>query len=399
MDEKELLHLKIQLNTLTVFRELLNDSVITALISYFSSFENGDENISVSRYCDFVSKLYNENEGNLSLHIENLCNASENIYVKLVGKGKKPAEYIEESLNRELKILKKVSSLTPEELSQPISHSCPLPDFSVSNIDIEKNYKLRAENISKFGYGKYAANRMFFVDAKSSIIPVKNADNISLKSLVGYEQQKNRIIENTKALLHGKPAANILLTGDAGTGKSSTIKAIGNLFFSEGLRIIEIHKDQLHIIPEILDELAENPLKFILFIDDLSFSSDDDSFNGLKAVLEGSVSAKSRNVVIYATSNRRHIISEKFSDRSGDDIHRNETIQEIVSLSNRFGLQITFSKPDKAAYLQIVRGLAELHKINIPVQELEKEAERLALERGGRSARLAKQYIDSLLSN
>ena len=189
-----------------------------------------------------------------------------------------------------------------------------------------------------------------------------------------------------------------MLTGDAGTGKSSTVKAVANALWSEGLLIIEMHKDQLRVIPKVLDDLSSNPLKFVLFIDDLSFLKDDDNFNALKAVLEGSVTAKSANVVIYATSNRRHIIKETFSDREGDDIHRNDTMQELVSLSERFGIHITYSKPNKQTFLNIVHHLAEESGIDMPTSELDMLAERFALERGGRSARLARQFIDGLLS-
>ncbi len=170
-----------------------------------------------------------------------------------------------------------------------------------------------------------------------------------------------------------------------------------NELWSDGLRIIEVRKDQLRAIPKILDELSENPLKFILFIDDLSFLKDDDNFNALKAVLEGSVTAKSSNIVIYATSNRRHIIKEKFSDREGDDVHRNETLQELVSLSERFGMHISFDKPNKETYLKIVHHLAERYGIMVN-DELDLLAERFALERGSRSARLARQFVDGLLS-
>ena len=190
-----------------------------------------------------------------------------------------------------------------------------------------------------------------------------------------------------------------MLTGDAGTGKSSTVKAVVNAFYNDGLRIIEVRKDQLASIPKVLDELSQNPLKFILFIDDLSFLSDDDNFNGLKAVLEGSVSARSKNVVVYATSNRRHIIREKFSDRDSDDeVHRNDAMQEMISLSDRFGLHISFNKPDKKTYLDIVLNLAQKSGVSMPQGELCAQAERFALERGGRSARLARQFIDSILA-
>ena len=164
------------------------------------------------------------------------------------------------------------------------------------------------------------------------------------------------------------------------------------------MRILEIRKDQLMDMPRILDELSENPLKFIIFIDDLSFQKGDDNFSALKAILEGSVSAKAKNVVIYATSNRRHLVKESFSDRDGDDIHRNDTMQEMLSLSERFGIHITFNKPDKKTYLNIVFHLAKDKGIDMDEKELELIAERYALERGGRSARAAKQLIDGLLS-
>ena len=208
---------------------------------------------------------------------------------------------------------------------------------------------------------------------------------------------KKIILDNTKALLEGRAAANILLTGDAGTGKSSTVKAVVNELHKEGLRIIEVHKEQLCEIPVILDELLDNPLKFILFIDDLSFQKDDDNFSALKAILEGSVSAKSKNVVIYSTSNRRHLVKEKFSDREGDDVHFNDTVQEIISLSDRFGIHITFNKPNKETYLDIVRSLADKKGIKCDTVELERKAEQFALEKGSRSARAAKQFVENMI--
>ena len=169
-----------------------------------------------------------------------------------------------------------------------------------------------------------------------------------------------------------------------------------NELYQEGLRIIEVRKDQLRALPDLLDQLSENPLKFILFIDDLSFQKGDDNYSALKAVLEGSVSAKSRNVVIYATSNRRHLVKETFSGREGDDIHRSDTMQELISLSDRFGLQVTFQKPDKAAYLRIVRHLADDAGVTMERSRLEELAERFALGRGGRSCRAARQFVEGL---
>ena len=239
---------------------------------------------------------------------------------------------------------------------------------------------------------------MFYIGEDGQITPVQNPDETKLSDLIDYEREQKVIMDNTKALLEGLPAANILLTGDAGTGKSSTVKAVVNELCDNGLRIIEVRKEQLHGIPKILDELTKNPLKFILFIDDLSFTKDDDNFSALKAILEGSVSAKSNNVVIYATSNRRHLVKENFSDREGDDVHFNDTMQELLSLSERFGIQLTFSRPDKATYLDIVHNLADKQAITYDTEKLDTAAEKFALKRGTRSARAAKQFIDGIIA-
>lgn len=394
MTSRELYKLRTELSSLAVFRSVLSDKVISALLGYLECFE---EEYWVYSYAEFVSALYSENGGDLSAHIESITFASENVYVKAIGAGEKPSGVIAQSVAREIDILARIASLTPQELCEPLRWDGSLPQFESRKIALAEMYDHRVKNISKYGYGKYAANRMFYIEG-NEIVPVRNPDKISISELVDYELQRNKIIDNTKALLEGKPAANILLTGDAGTGKSSTIKAVVNELYSQGLRIIEVRKDQLAVIPKILDDLALNPLKFILFIDDLSFLSDDDDFNGLKAVLEGSVSARSRNVVVYATSNRRHIVKERFEDREGDEVHRNDAMQEMISLSDRFGLHISFQKPDKKTYLDIVSKLAAQFGIDMPHDELELLAERFALERGGRSARLARQFIDGILA-
>ena len=383
--------LKLQLDSLAVFRGLLSDDVVASLYNYL-------DNPTVRGYSDFVAKLYRANMGNLSKHINSICENDENVYVKAIGNGESVPEYLSQCVKNELQILQYVAELSAEELCQPLEWSEALPKFCSDSISLSDNYAHRTKNIGKYGYGAYAKHSMFYVDDTGSIVPVNNPDPTRLSDLMDYKREQQIIIDNTKALLEGKPAANILLTGDAGTGKSSTIKAVTNELFSEGLRIIEMSKDKLSIIPKILNELADNPLKFIIFIDDLSFLKDDDNFNALKAVLEGSVSAKSKNVVIYATSNRRHIIRETFGERGNDDVHRNETMQEVISLSERFGIHITFQKPNKDTFLRIVYGLAEAKGIDMSKEELAAQAERMALERGGRSARLAKQYIDYLLS-
>ena len=383
--------LKDKLFALCIFRDLLEDEVLDALFSHI-------KHPSVASYAEFVSLLYAANGGNLGEHVKELCWNSENVFVKTVGAKKSIPSYMQDAVEAELNVLQEISALDKETLCAPLKYSGFLPDFTTTKLHLKDIYMYRAENIEKYGYGIYAKHKMFYVDENGCIVPVLHPDKTGLCDLVDYEHERQIVIDNTKALLAGKPAANILLVGDAGTGKSSTVKAVANALWDEGLRILEMRKDQLRSIPKVLDELSGNPLKFVLFIDDLSFLKDDDNFNALKAVLEGSVTAKSNNVVIYATSNRRHIIKETFSDREGDDVHRNDTMQELVSLSERFGIHITFSKPNKETFLHIVHHLTKENGVDMPFDELDQLAERFALERGGRSARLAKQFIDGILS-
>lgn len=398
MKAEELFTIRTGLSALAVFRELQNDPVIGALCRYVDTLRVGGGEAGVCAYAAFVHALYEANGGDLPAYVEELCGNSENVYVRAVGRGETPPAYIAECVATELAVLSRVASLSAAGLTEPLGDTVPLPGFAAGAPDLAADYARRIANIGKYGYGKYARHRMFYVDAENKILPVSHPDPVTLDELAEYESERRRVLENTRALLAGKPAANILLSGDAGTGKSSTIKAVGNALFGEGLRIIEVGRDQLAQIPQILDELAENPLKFILFIDDLSFLGNDNNYSVFKAVLEGSVFARSGNVAIYATSNRRHIVKESFSDREGDDVHRNDTVQEQLSLSARFGLHITFSRPDKETYLKIVSRLADAAGLTVPREELAFLAERFALEKGGRSARAARQFVDGLLT-
>ncbi len=381
--------LNLKLQSLAIFRALLRDPVIAALRKFL---ESG----SVDDYAAFVSALYDTDKRTLAGYVQSIVNNDENAYIRMIGKGSQPWPEMEENVWKELEILQAVADLTPEALTAELAWGGYLPGFAVKKLDICDSYRERCRNISRYGYGIYAKYHMFYVN-NGQIAPVLHPDGTRLSDLVDYAREKQIILDNTIALLEGKPAANVLLTGDAGTGKSSTIKAVVNELHDRGLRILEVRKEQLQQIPEILDHLSNNPLKFILFIDDLSFQKGDDHFSALKAILEGSVSAKADNTVIYATSNRRHLVKETFSDRDGDDVHRNDTMQEIISLSERFGIQVTFQKPSKATYLSIVRHLANEHGLHMDEKELELKAEQFALNRGGRSARAAKQFVDSLL--
>ena len=385
----------LKIKGLTIFRTIMEDEVIIAFMELMSSLEKNTED-KVDKYANFTHKLFKESE-NFTSYVWNLIICNENIYVKKLANRENISSMMQLCVEQELNNLQYVSTISSDEIKKQIQCDLFLPKWETNvDLDFNKLYDHRINNLFKVGYGVYTNHNMFIYN-KGEIVPVKAPDNIRLKSLTGYENERKRVIDNTVAFIDNKPAANILLYGDAGTGKSSTVKAVVNELSSEGLRMIEVRKGQLLEIPELIEKLADNPLKFILFIDDLSFSNNNEEVGALKAILEGSVSAKSSNVVIYATSNRRHLVKESFGDREGDDIHIRETIQEQISLSDRFGLSIAFLKPDKKEYLKIVHGLAKEYKIK-EIDNLDLLAERHAMERGGRSGRTARQFVEYLKS-
>lgn len=390
--------LSLKLHGICVFRNLLQDSVIKSLMKCLDSIGCDSLAEKTDAYTDFVYALFSSGTDNLSRYIQKIINECENIYVHTLCTQKNVPENIYNSFRADLNTFEELSTLTSEELKTALGCTVELPEWTVEKLDLTGDYLHRTANINKYGYGIFAKYRMFCISDTNTVSPVLNPDNILLEDLIDYEREKQIIINNTKALLENKPAANILLTGDAGTGKSSTVKAVVNELYEQGLRIIEVRKEQLTAIPCILDELSSNPLKFILFIDDLSFGKNDDNFSALKAILEGSVSAKSKNVVIYATSNRRHLVKETFTDRDGDDVHFNDTTQEIMSLSERFGIHLLFQRPDKSTYLDIVKNLADKNNIEYDKAKLELEAEKFVLGRSSRSARAAKQFVDEIIS-
>lgn len=405
MNTFSLPQLGLRLRALTVFRSLAEDPVLRALSACLEGLTFLPEEQAISAYAAFASELYRTGTCDLTAYVRQLVCDDENPYVRCVAVGETPSAALEKSVEQELATLQAVSAVTPEQLLTLREWKRISPDVlstwetdTTAAEELGSLYRERMAQIGRHGYGMYARFVMFRLDETGEIQPVQSPDPVQLEDLVGYGREKRILLDNMRALLAGKPAANVLLTGDAGTGKSSTVKAAVNALAGEGLRIIELRKEQLHFLPKVMGVLRDNPLKFILFIDDLSFAGDDDNFGALKAMLEGSVSAKSRNVAIYATGNRRHLVKERFSDREGDDIHRNDTMQEILSLSERFGVLVTFSRPDKATYLEIVRRLAEAEGLSFEEEELFAAAERFALHRACRSARAARQFVDSLLA-
>ncbi|SEL01797.1 hypothetical protein SAMN04487770_10549 [Butyrivibrio sp. ob235] len=254
-----------------------------------------------------------------------------------------------------------------------------------------------------YGVGKFGLHKAFRVrheDSGAVIEPIRNIRHVELKDLVGYEIAKQKLIDNTEAFVSGKKANNCLLYGDAGTGKSSSIKAIANEYYDRGLRIIEIYKHQFKDLNDVIAQIKGRNYKFIIYMDDLSFEEFETDYKYLKAVIEGGLEKKPENVLIYATSNRRHLIRESFKDKPAvldDDLHRNDTVQEKLSLANRFGVTIYFGAPEMKEYDEIVRVLADRNGIDMPEAELIAEARKWEMNHGGLSGRTAQQFIDYLL--
>ena len=397
MKKEERTELICGLSGLCVFRKLREQEPVRRLLELLSS--EGGPGERMDSFGAFVWSLARDGYC-FSDFLRRAVFEDENPYMTGIARGKGLPEALKENAAAELRLFSRLSELSPAELWErdgESGFSGHIPCFENHPVDFQEAYEKRLSEICRYGYGIFSSAGMFRVEGEE-ILPVEAADSIDLDSFVGYEAERQKVFDNTRALVEGKPAANVLLYGDAGTGKSSTVKACANYFYRQGVRLIELRKDQLLSLSAVMGKIADNPLKFIIFIDDLSFNKNDDSFSMLKAALEGSASARAKNAVIYATSNRRHIVKESFSDReSGDEVHLSDTMQELLSLSDRFGLKVYFGKPDKNLYLEIVEELAKREGISMEREELFRRAEAFALGCGSRSPRAAGQFIDSLM--
>ena len=255
-----------------------------------------------------------------------------------------------------------------------------------------------------YGVGMFGLNKAFRViggDNGVTFTPINNMDKVMLDDLIGYEIQKKKLVENTEAFVQGRKANNALLFGDSGTGKSTSIKAIVNEYYDQGLRMIEIYKHQFKDLSNVIASIKNRNYKFIIYMDDLSFEEFEIEYKFLKAVIEGGVETKPDNILIYATSNRRHLIKETLNDRndleSNNGLHRSDTIEEKLSLVNRFGCQISYSKPSQKEFFDIVIGLARKNNVKMTDEELMAEANKWELSHGGISGRTAQQFINYCL--
>ena len=362
--------------------------------------ENAENDSVYGSYAEFFNAL-SKNGGSLKEYISTLILYDDNAFSRAAAKpeGKIPPSLLS-GAQSDLEKLELISEVEQKDIindnNKEIILTLPEWETGCAKAPLEKDWKGSVGALIDFhranGWGIFA-RYCAFSWRNGDFVPVESVDTIRLSDLKNYEIQRNQVVNNTVDFLSGYPANNVLLYGDRGTGKSSTVHAILNELKSSGLRVVEITKGDISDLSVIRDKLFDNPMKFIIFIDDLSFDKKEDSFSELKAALEGTLSKREENAIIYATSNRRHIVKENFSDRE-NDVHTADTIQEELSLSDRFGLAICFMNPDKKEYLDIVLKIAKDRGFPFDEEELLNGAEQWARRKGGRSPRCAKQYID-----
>lgn len=384
------------LNTqrLILLRGILQDEAVSALVQALGRGDDGD----YARA--FGALLAADKQDSFAAYLADLIVRNDNLFARRACEGTL-TDALRTAMKNDLEILQNIADRTehlPDDLQRVVKEGFPKIGRGKENGMLGEHWDSdeTIEQLSGFyrknGYGIYIGNKAFTFDGEK-LCPVRNTPDVSLRDLKDYAEEKKAVEDNIVSFIEGLPYSNMLLYGDKGTGKSSTVHAMLNKYAEKGLRCVELPKEQIGLINKIKEVLSSLPFKFILFIDDLSLEERDEKVTALKAGLEGSIHERSSNVMITATSNRRHIVKENFSDRE-NSVHARDTMEEQLSLSDRFGLTVCFSSTGKAEYLSIVKQLSADARLDIPEDELCALAERWAIAKGGRSPRRAKQFVD-----
>ncbi|HIY78380.1 MAG TPA: ATP-binding protein [Candidatus Borkfalkia excrementavium] len=379
---------------LILLKNIFSDSAAAA-------FRDAVEKNDVSRYAEAYGLLLERDAvSSFAAYLQNVILLDPNLFARRAVSGSLTEE-IEDAYRRDLVILQDFARQTehyPEKISGAEQENLPKISYGKDNPLFGKDWsgKQTLQRLKTFykenGYGIFISHKAF-IWTDHGLKQVENTPDISLSDLKNYETEKRAVEDNVENFVRSLPYSDMLLYGDKGTGKSSTIHAVLNKYAEQGLRAVEITKDQIPEINKIKETLAKLPFKFMIFIDDLSLEEHDEKVGSLKASLEGSMNGKSANVMIAATSNRRHILKENFSDRE-NSVHASDTMEEQLSLSDRFGITVLFASTNKRDYLSIVEQLAKDRNLRTEAEKLDLLAERWALAKGGRSPRRAKQFID-----
>ena len=394
----ELSALSLRLRALSVLRGLQKHPLVHAYLDAFDALSQGAEAFA-ARYGALCAAQFAC--GDASRAVLDAVHFDVNTLTDTIAA---PAPALLDAATHDIEVLNALLALDGAALKAAAAgrHNSPalltLPDFPAGASLPFRDGAALASFYRAQGYGFFAQSSAFAVQDDGTVAPIVHPDAIRLRDLPGYERQKQQILQNTLAFLDGREANNILLYGDKGTGKSSTVKAVVNEYAGRGLKIIEMSPRHITCFPRLFAETLRSPFRFIVFLDDLSFNREDDNFAALKAFIEGGLAGKPSNLVIYATSNRRHLIRETFADREGDEVRVRDSLETVTSLSDRFGLEITFSVPDKDEYLYIVDQLAAESGLDLPAEQLHLLAERFALRRNGRSPRTARQFISQQMA-
>jgi predicted AAA+ superfamily ATPase len=408
LDLSDLFSMRLKIGALTLYRNILTDETVSLFLRLISQAEDGDAASFCDSYGGFIKSLSERNAAlNFSAHMETLIRYDDNTFSRAAAGGEtegscralKQAALFDLELLRDLNAVScsdLKSSVRPRSGNKESALIDRLPSFNSQVGLLQKETAAICDELESFyhenGCGVFARYGAF--RWQGGLIGVLHPDPVRLSDLKGYEFERGLVSQSVLDFLEGRGGGNLLLYGDRGTGKSSTIKALANEHRAKGLRIVEITKEYIRELPDILERLRHIPLKFILFLDDLTFSVEDEAFSALKSVLEGGVIARPENCRVYATSNRRHIVKESFSDRDADDVHGGETLQEKLALFDRFDRTVNFFSPDQEKYLSIVRAIADERGLYTDTTALERGAIQWALRSGGRSPRIAKQYVE-----
>lgn len=395
-----------ELNDLIVFRGLLADPIIKTLLAHSGAGEG--DHLPPATVADLVSfaEQYGLAGNVLGDYLIYLIAVDENIFSITAEKqrGRVGASLLA-ACDRDLAILRRIHGracvLAGGLLAdwRPTVASHLLAHAALQRAWADADAAALAGHYAVYGCGQMANHVAFRWDRRHGLVGITHYDKTTFDDIIGYERQKTTLKQNTEAFLAGRPANNVLLIGPRGTGKSSTVKALVNAYAAGGLRLVEVPKGDLLQLQTVIDLLGNRGKKFIVFLDDLSFEESDGDFKHLKSVIDGSLQTRPANVLIYATSNRRHIVKETWQDRQGgdDEIHRLDSLNEKIALADRFGITITFPSPDQQEYLNIVHKLAQRHKISLSEEQLNKEALQWEFSHSGRSGRVARQFIQHLL--
>ena len=395
-----LILLRAQLRGLSAFRSLLDTPMLKDALQLLDAAARRDGEGALAAYDQMFYRLKAEGYSGLGTWLWDTLRYTETPYGDLAGSGRSDPE-LEEAARRDAETLLQLARLGAEDIRVALKPI--LTEEYVSVLDNLPAWETGApftfEELAAFyqenGAGLYAKYRAFLWE-EGRLVPVADPDCPHPVELLGYDQQRKQVLDNTRLLVEGKPSNNVLLFGDGGTGKSATVKSMLYLPGMENLRLIEIQKENLVGMPRLIRSLAGRRQSFILFIDDLAFDQDDKTYSSLKTILEGGLEKRPLNVAIYATSNRRHLVRQTFSDRAGDEVDAFETISEKTALAERFGLRIPYMTMSKSEYLALIDHLAGLYHVEMNREVLHAKAMEWEIRHAGRTPRVARQFIASL---